>query len=209
MIPNWRHLVNNPKLTDKINAVLPQTQCTLCAYADCKSYAQAIANRSENIDKCHPGGISTLKKLAAITGTKTKQLEPKVTSQYKPPSIVTIEEERCIGWTKCIQACPVDAIMGSAKTMHSVIESECSGCDLCIPVCPVDCILPIQSTHSINNPELLKNRYEYKKTRILKQNSNSRNQHLKNKLMPNTYSTTTTENRQQAIAAAIARKNST
>lgn len=129
------------KLTaDAIDALLPQTQCGLCGYKGCMPYAKAIAYENVPIDLCPPGGVETLKELAALTHQDPTPFIAAMELKKKPPSIVMIREEECIGCTKCIQACPVDAILGSAKQMHTVIASECTGCELCIPPCPVDCI---------------------------------------------------------------------
>ena len=123
-----------------IDALLPQTQCGKCGHPGCKPYAEGIAN-GEAINKCPPGGDATIHALAQLLDVPELPLElPAV-----PPQIALIREAECIGCTKCIQACPVDAIVGAAKQMHTVIVSECTGCDLCVEPCPVDCIdmLPV------------------------------------------------------------------
>lgn len=124
----------NP-IVDEINAVLPQTQCGQCGYPGCRPYAEAIAN-GEDINRCPPGGQVGVEVLATLLGVEVKPLD----SEERPPSYAFIREDECIGCTKCIQACPVDAILGAAKQMHTVIVSECTGCDLCVEPCPVDCI---------------------------------------------------------------------
>jgi Na+-translocating ferredoxin:NAD+ oxidoreductase subunit B len=123
-----------------IDACLPQTQCTTCGYADCRAYAEAIAEGQAAIDRCAPGGETTLRALADVVGTSVPD---KLAEDLKPFAgflVARIREHECIGCTKCIPACPVDAIVGSGKMMHSVIESACTGCELCIAPCPVDCI---------------------------------------------------------------------
>lgn len=132
----------NP-IVDQINAILPQTQCGQCGYPGCKPYAIAIAN-GEEINRCPPGGAATIQSLASLLNVEVKPLD----AVERPPSYAFIREEECIGCTKCIQACPVDAILGAAKQMHTVIRSECTGCDLCVEPCPVDCIemVPIAAT---------------------------------------------------------------
>ncbi|WP_110687551.1 RnfABCDGE type electron transport complex subunit B [Salinicola aestuarinus] len=120
---------------ERIDAELPQTQCGKCGHAGCRPYAEAIVD-GEAINRCPPGGEATRDRLAALTGQPPLELiEPAQT-----PLLAVIREAECIGCTKCIQACPVDAIVGAAKQMHSVIESECTGCELCVAPCPVDCI---------------------------------------------------------------------
>jgi len=127
----------NP-ITDQINQILPQTQCGQCGYPGCKPYAEAIAN-GEPINRCPPGGEAGIKALAELLDIEVLELDEDCGEETLPKVAVIIEEE-CIGCTKCIQACPVDAIVGAAKQMHTVIASECTGCDLCVPPCPVDCI---------------------------------------------------------------------
>jgi electron transport complex protein RnfB len=126
-------------LADAIDAVLPQTQCGKCGYAACRPYAEAIAAGTADINQCPPAGEAGLSEIAAVAGVPPKPLDPRFGSE-KPPAVALIEEEKCIGCTLCIQACPVDAIVGATKLMHSVITSMCTGCELCIPPCPADCI---------------------------------------------------------------------
>ena len=127
-------------LADRILALLPQTQCTRCGYADCAAYAQAIADGQADINQCPPGGTEGVARLAALTGRQTKPLNPDHGGPA-PRYMMFIDEAWCIGCTLCLKVCPVDAIVGSNKLMHTVIEDECTGCALCLPVCPVDCIL--------------------------------------------------------------------
>lgn len=126
-------------LVERINAVLPQTQCTRCGYEACLPYAQAIANDNESINRCPPGGDEGIATLAQLTGQAIQSLDPECGS-YTQPTIAFIDEEHCIGCTLCIQACPVDAIVGANKQMHTVLVDLCTGCDLCVAPCPVDCI---------------------------------------------------------------------
>jgi len=126
-------------LAERLNAALPQTQCTRCGYPDCAAYAQAIADGAAEINQCPPGGAEGIQRLAAITGRPVLPLNP-VNGAEGPRQLAVIDENWCIGCTLCLDACPVDAIMGSNKLMHTVIEPYCTGCELCIPVCPVDCI---------------------------------------------------------------------
>ena len=139
--------VEESPLVQKIDAILPQTQCGQCGFPGCKPYATAIAAGEADINQCPPGGEEGIRKLAELLGVEPKPLnaEHGVT---KPKSVAVIDEDICIGCTLCIQACPVDAILGAAKHMHTVIESECTGCELCVAPCPVDCIsmVPIKET---------------------------------------------------------------
>ena len=126
-------------LADRLDAALPQTQCTRCGYADCRHYAQAMARGEAPINQCPPGGAEGIARLAAITGDPVIALNPSH-GHEGPRKLVVIDEDWCIGCTLCIKACPVDCIVGAPKSMHTVIEHLCTGCELCLPVCPVDCI---------------------------------------------------------------------
>lgn len=128
-----------PNLRDQIDAALPQTQCTRCGYDACLPYAQAIALENEAINRCPPGGDAGIVALARITGQAIRGLDPEC-GVYSSPTVAVIDEEHCIGCTLCIQACPVDAIVGANKLMHTVLTDRCTGCDLCTAPCPVDCI---------------------------------------------------------------------
>lgn len=134
--------MNSPSekaLSERINAALPQTQCTRCGFPDCAAYAQSIASSHAAINQCPPGGAKGVQRLSAITGLPALPLNP-ANGIEAPRSVAIIDETWCIGCTLCIKACPVDAIVGSNKMMHTVIEPYCTGCALCLPVCPVDCI---------------------------------------------------------------------
>lgn len=130
------------ELIDAIDRVLPQTQCAQCGYPGCRPYAAAIANGEADINQCPPGGEAGIRKLAQLLGRAPKPLNP-ANGTEKPAVVALIIEEDCIGCTKCIQACPVDAIVGAPKRMHTVIADLCTGCELCLPPCPVDCIVLI------------------------------------------------------------------
>jgi electron transport complex protein RnfB len=134
-----RFRVEGSPLVDKIDAILPQTQCGQCGYPGCKPYATAIAKGEADINQCPPGGEEGIRKLADLLGVEFKPLNAEHGAE-KPKSVAVIDENVCIGCTLCIQACPVDAIVGAAKQMHTVIRSECTGCELCVAPCPVDCI---------------------------------------------------------------------
>jgi len=128
----------NP-IVDQINEILPQTQCGQCGFPGCKPYAEAIA-AGEAINKCPPGGEAGIQALADLLDLEVIPLDAEHGEESPRPAVAFIREDECIGCTKCIQACPVDAILGAAKQMHTVIASECTGCDLCVEPCPVDCI---------------------------------------------------------------------
>ena len=125
----------NP-LVEKIEAILPQTQCGQCGYPGCKPYAEAIAEGEAEINLCPPGGQEGVAKLADLLGREVKPLD----AEEKPKQVAIIDEQTCIGCTLCFQACPVDAIVGAAKQMHTIIGSLCTGCELCLKPCPVECI---------------------------------------------------------------------
>ena len=136
--------VDSIPLVDRIDAVLPQTQCGKCGYPGCRPYAEAIANKEANINQCPPGGEEGIRDLANLLGVKFLPFAPDVV--LKPASVALIDETICIGCTLCLQACPVDAISGASKQMHTIVASLCTGCELCVAPCPVDCIsmLPLQ-----------------------------------------------------------------
>ena len=135
-----RFRVEGDPVVDRIDALLPQTQCGQCTYAGCRPYAEAIARGEADINQCPPGGETVILALADLLDVEAKPLNAEHGEEKASKTVVYIDEDTCIGCTLCIQACPVDAILGAAKRMHTVIESECTGCDLCIPPCPVDCI---------------------------------------------------------------------
>ncbi len=125
-------------LADRIDAILPQTQCGKCGYPGCRPYAEAIASGEAGINKCPPGGEDGIRELADLLGVEFKPFDADVV--LKPPSVAFIDENLCIGCTLCIQACPVDAISGAPKLMHTIIAPLCTGCELCVAPCPVNCI---------------------------------------------------------------------
>jgi electron transport complex protein RnfB len=128
----------NP-IADEINAILPQTQCGQCGYPGCRPYAEAIAAGEATINRCPPGGEAGIQALADLLDIEPEPLDAEHGVEAETMVAHVIEED-CIGCTKCIQACPVDAIIGAAKQMHTVVSAECTGCDLCVEPCPVDCI---------------------------------------------------------------------
>jgi electron transport complex protein RnfB len=134
-----RFRVESDPVVERIDAILPQTQCGQCDYPGCRPYAEAIAAGEADINQCPPGGEAGIRALADLLGVEAKPLNPD-NGRETPKTVAVIDEQACIGCTLCIQACPVDAILGASRQMHTVIESECTGCDLCLPPCPVDCI---------------------------------------------------------------------
>jgi electron transport complex protein RnfB len=133
-------------LADLIEDLLPQTQCTKCGYPACRPYAEAIASGAANYNQCPPGGVEGVARLARLLGKPVIPLNP-VNGHERARPVAVIDESLCIGCTLCIQACPVDAIMGAAKQMHTVLPDLCTGCDLCVAPCPVDCIAMVDASH--------------------------------------------------------------
>jgi electron transport complex protein RnfB len=155
---------------EQINNILPQTQCGQCGYKGCRPYAEAIALGTADINQCPPGGDEGIEQLAQLLEVTPKPLNPAF-GVHKPKSVAFIIEKDCIGCTKCIAACPVDAILGAAKFMHTVIASECTGCELCVAPCPVDCIVmqplaqPLSAVEKTSRAQLAKRRYEARNLR--------------------------------------------
>lgn len=139
--------IEGDPIVEQLDALLPQTQCGQCGHPGCRPYAEGIAN-GEAINKCPPGGQSTIDNIAELMGVEAPSLDAEHGEEAEGKTVAYIREDECIGCTKCIQACPVDAILGAAKQMHTVIVDECTGCDLCVEPCPVDCIdmLPVEET---------------------------------------------------------------
>jgi electron transport complex protein RnfB len=145
-----RFKVESDPLVDKIDTLLPQTQCGQCSFAGCRPYATAIANDEADINQCPPGGEATIAALADLLERDPKPLNPEH-GESGPKTVALIDENTCIGCTLCIQACPVDAILGAPKQMHTIIAQECTGCDLCVPPCPVDCIEMVPIEEDLNS----------------------------------------------------------
>ncbi len=167
----------NPKRPNakQIDAILPQTQCGLCTYKGCMPYAEALANDQAEINLCPPGGVDGLFAIAELLNKDAKPFISDMEKKAKPPSVAVIREAECIGCTKCIQACPVDAILGAAKQMHTVISAECTGCDLCIAPCPVDCIdtvvLPTINEPQTSRADHYRERYLAREVRLQQKTS--------------------------------------
>lgn len=153
---------------DQIDAILPQTQCGLCGYNGCKPYAQALAQQEAAINLCPPGGIQGLIAIASLMNEDPAPFLQDMEQKAKPASRAVIREAECIGCTKCIQACPVDAILGSGKNMHTVIADECTGCELCIAPCPVDCIdmVELDRENDESKKNHFRNRFQAREKRL-------------------------------------------
>ena len=165
----------NESLTVRIDALLPQTQCTRCGFPDCVAYATAIAAGSAALNRCPPGGASTIGQLAKLLKVAPVALDPDC-GEEGPRRVAFVDESWCIGCTLCIAACPVDAIVGAAKRMHTIIETLCTGCELCIAPCPVECIHmeaarsgPTEASHWLREQAALaKERYLARRRRLAK-----------------------------------------
>ncbi|WP_047539628.1 electron transport complex subunit RsxB [Methylotenera versatilis] len=220
------------RLITQIDAILPQTQCAKCGYPGCKPYATAIVNGEADINQCPPGGDTGIRILANLTHMEYKPLNAE-NGIEKSKALAFIDEATCIGCTLCIQACPVDAILGASKQMHTVITNECTGCELCLAPCPVDCITmqPIETVSdnwqlnyfSIANnktkvaADLARKRYEFRMFRLEREEAESAQKHadraMRNKAESAKMPTAQTENnssmvnnaKKAAIAAAIER----
>jgi len=138
-VQDVQNVTDRVTLADRIEDLLPQTQCTKCGYAGCRPYAEAIAQGEAGYNQCPPGGAQGVARLAALLGKPVIALNPE-NGEERPRPLAVIDETLCIGCTLCMQACPVDAIVGAPKLMHTVVAELCTGCDLCVPPCPVDCI---------------------------------------------------------------------
>lgn len=161
------------QLSERLNDVLPQTQCEQCGFKGCKPYAEAMAAGEALYNRCPPGGEQTLAKLAKILEQPVIPLDTSRGTHYPQPRVAVIREDECIGCTKCIQACPTDAILGAAKLMHTVIADECSGCELCVEPCPVDCIdiidvndIPLSNEEREQRAVQFRYRYEQRNERL-------------------------------------------
>ena len=154
--------------TKEIDTLLPQTQCGECGYPGCMPYAQALAEGQAPIDRCPPGGVDTVKALGKLLHVDPTPYLAEAIERTRLPSLAIIRESECIGCTKCIQACPVDAIIGSGKLMHSILNHECTGCGLCVEPCPVDCIDMVTQPEPLYDKEVARERFNAKQVRLLR-----------------------------------------
>ena len=160
-------------LADQLEDLLPQTQCTKCGYPACRPYAEAMARGEAEINQCPPGGMEGVRRLAAATGRQVIPINP-ANGLERPRPVAFIDESLCIGCTLCIQACPVDAILGAAKQMHTILPSLCTGCDLCVAPCPVDCIAMVPVTGELTgwdawsqyDADAARDRHDFRSTRL-------------------------------------------
>jgi electron transport complex protein RnfB len=182
-------------LADRIDAVLPQTQCTRCGFEGCAPYAAALANGESDINRCPPGGDAVVVALARLTGRAAKPIDAS-RGAPGPLTVAVIDEAACIGCTLCIQACPVDAIIGAPKRMHAILPSLCSGCELCIPPCPVDCIemAPANRAWTHDDAVAARARHRARNERV------TRNERIANRVLASDRA-----KRQAAVAAALER----
>ncbi len=202
--------MNNTELAQRIDELLPQTQCRRCGFAGCRPYAEAIAKAEADINQCPPGGNVTIHALARLLEREPKPLDI-TRGEHKAPLRAVIDEQSCIGCTKCIQACPVDAILGAAKQMHTVIADECTGCELCVPPCPVDCITMVTAgANSVPANDRLarakanraRRRYQWRNLRLARNEAERQAAKCSTTADP---ARLTLEEKQVVIAAAVAR----
>lgn len=180
-------------LIERIDEILPQTQCRQCGYDGCKPYAAAIAQGNAHINQCPPGGDAGIRALANLLDIPYLPLNTDH-GLTKPESIAVIDEQRCIGCTLCIQACPVDAILGASKHMHTVLSQECTGCELCLAPCPVDCIImqPVASSgdtytdliKSKAAANLARTRHQHRQARLIRDKSERAQTYARKKQIP-------------------------
>jgi electron transport complex protein RnfB len=163
-----------------IDEVLPQTQCGECGFSGCMPYAEALLQGSVPINRCPPGGLQTVNALANLLHLDATPYLESAKANKREPSLAKIREADCIGCTKCVQACPVDAIVGSAKLMHAILTTECTGCGLCVEPCPVDCIEMKHTNEPAYDRNLARKRFEAKKIRKLRE-QHEQQQHYREK----------------------------
>jgi electron transport complex protein RnfB len=154
------------ELVERIDALLPQTQCTRCGYAGCLPYAQALAEGDADINRCPPGGSAGIASLASLLGRAPLPLDP-ACGREEPPLVAVIDAQSCIGCARCLPACPVDAILGARQFLHTVLAIDCNGCELCLAACPVDCIAmrPLQPDESAPSAAANRARIEHRRLR--------------------------------------------
>jgi Na+-translocating ferredoxin:NAD+ oxidoreductase subunit B len=152
--------LNDAELIDRIDALLPQTQCTRCGYAACRPYAEALGQGTAPINRCPPGGSAGIDALASLLHRQPLPLDPACGIE-QPPTLAVIDPAACIGCARCLPACPVDAILGARQFLHTVLQAECNGCELCLAACPVDCIVMQPRAPDEPAPTAAQNRQRY------------------------------------------------
>lgn len=205
-------VLHGPKtatLADQIDAILPQTQCTQCGYEGCRPYAEALATGNEAINRCPPGGDAGITALARLLDQPAVPLDPDC-GTHTALMLAVIDEDHCIGCTLCLQACPVDAIVGANKKMHTVVPDLCTGCKLCIPPCPVDCIqmTPAGYDWTPQHAATARERHNQRQTRLKRKHPESQSlaaRTLSNKAALTSAAESDAQARQVAIAQALAR----
>lgn len=204
------------KIIEQVDALLPQTQCGLCNHGGCMPYAEAIVTQDEKLNLCPPGGTKTLIALGQLLAKDVTPFIAEMEKAAKPPMLAVIREHECIGCTKCIQACPVDAIVGAAKQMHTVIADSCTGCELCIAPCPVDCIDMVilkakNETEQLAKSNQWREHFNARNTRLARDKLEQIQKHQQNKLSKVQQEEDVNANmtnilaRKAAVQAAIAR----
>ncbi len=198
-----------PSLADRIDALLPQTQCTRCGYDGCRPYAQAVADGQADINRCPPGGEDGILALATLLGRAPLPLDPEC-GEHQPLALAVIDEAHCIGCTLCIQACPVDAIVGANKHMHTVLPDLCTGCELCVPPCPVDCIRMVPAPHAWTAEHAVqaRQRYQQRQARVSRRHAEQTGlaaRNLANKASLSQAAQLDDQGKQAIIADALAR----
>jgi len=208
----------NQLLIEKIDAILPQTQCKKCGFSGCRPYAEAIVEGSADINQCPPGGQQGIQKIAELLGIPANPLNTTHGFPRSHQVVAWIDENLCIGCTFCIQSCPVDAIAGAAKQMHTVIADECTGCDLCVTPCPMDCISMIPVDKKAADPasssvdavkkqaaDKARSRYQFRQQRIAQVKQTDRKARTKELIQPPQAQTNPEARKQAVIAAALKR----
>ncbi|KTD19834.1 RnfABCDGE type electron transport complex subunit B [Legionella londiniensis] len=191
----------------EIDALLPQTQCGECGYPGCRPYAEALTQKKAPIDRCLPGGVDTLKALGNILNQDVAPFLKEMQAKTRKPALAVIQETECIGCTKCIKACPVDAIVGAAKAMHHIINQECTGCGLCVEPCPVDCIEMVELPELRYDKDKARERFKAKQVRLLREAQDKQQAYRKKKQLAQNHSDAAADRlaKQNYIEQALAR----